>query len=364
LGDPMASHPADNTADILQAIDRLLEERGIRIVHAGVRSLKERVSSQPDPVLVPGPTNGEASLPSIPRDHFLAELEQIERSKTLPRARYYLDRLRRSIVEVKSRKINDINLNRWKEYKTILTDSLWLLDKRDGSGGHSSWYWGNFVPQIPHQLMLRYTKSGEWVLDAFAGSGTTLLEARRLDRNCIGFELQASVARKVRKGLRAIHSGNDTPTIGLEVGDSRTINVKQALRKYETNSVQLVILHPPYHNIIQFSKNRRDLSNTRTAEDFAAQFGKVVDNVTPALDPGRVLAVVIGDKYEKGEWKPLGFMVMSEVLKRNYKLKSIVVKNFEETTGKRSQKELWRFRALAGGFYLFKHEYIFIFQKG
>jgi len=360
----MASQTTDNTADILQAIERLLEERGIRIVHSGVRSLKDVISSLPESVLVLEPTNGDTTLPSISRDHLLTELEQIERARTLPRARYYLDRLRRSLVEVKTRKINDINLNRWKEYKTILTDSLWLLDRRDGSGGHSSWYWGNFVPQIPHQLMMRYTRSGEWVLDAFAGSGTTLLEARCLDRKCVGIELQASVARKVRQGLKRNHSGNDTPTIGLEVGDSRTINVKQVLRKYGTNSVQLVILHPPYHNIIRFSKNRRDLSNTRTVEDFAAQFGKVVDNVTPALDPGRVLAVVIGDKYEKGEWKPLGFMMMSEVLKRDYKLKSIVVKNFEDTTGKRSQKELWRFRALAGGFYLFKHEYIFIFQKG
>lgn len=54
---------------------------------------------------------------------------------------------------------------------------------------------------------------------------------------------------------------------------------------------------------------------------------------------------------------------MNEVLKRSYRLKSIVVKNFEGTAGKRSQKELWRFRALAGGFYVFKHEYIFVFQK-
>ncbi len=363
-GDQMASDSADNATDILQAIEQLLEQRGIRIVHSGVRSLKERVSSHPDPILVLEPANGDATHLTVSREHLLTELEQIERAKTLPRARYYLDRLRRSLVEVKRRKINDINLNRWKEYKTILTDSLWLLDRRDGSGGHSSWYWGNFVPQIPHQLMMRYTRSGEWVLDAFAGSGTTLLEARRLDRKCIGFELQASVVKKVREQLKRSHAGNDTPAIGLEVGDSRTINVKEALRKYGTSSVQLVILHPPYHNIIQFSKNRRDLSNTRTAEDFAAQFGKVVDNVSPALDSGRILAVVIGDKYEKGEWKPLGFMVMSEVLKRAYKLKSIVVKNFEDTTGKRSQKELWRFRALAGGFYLFKHEYIFIFQKG
>ncbi|HWX43270.1 MAG TPA: DNA methyltransferase, partial [Blastocatellia bacterium] len=46
-----------------------------------------------------------------------------------------------------------------------------------------------------------------------------------------------------------------------------------------------------------------------------------------------------------------------------YTLKSIIVKNFEETTGKRQQKELWRYRALVGGFYIFKHEYIFVFRK-
>lgn len=151
--------------------------------------------------------------------------------------------------------------------------------------------------------------------------------------------------------------------IALEVGDSRTFNVRQALHAHGASSAQLAILHPPYHNIIQFSKDRRDLSNARTPETFATQFGKVVDNITPVLDTGRMLAVIIGDKYEKGEWIPLGFMVMNEVLKRSYRLKSIVVKNFEGTAGKRSQKELWRFRALAGGFYVFKHEYIFVFQK-
>jgi hypothetical protein len=92
-------------------------------------------------------------------------------------------------------------------------------------------------------------------------------------------------------------------------------------------------------------------------------FGAVVDNTTPYLENGRYFALVVGDKYSKGEWVPLGFYCMQEVLKRGYLLKSIVVKNFEETRGKKNQKELWRYRALAGGFYVFKHEYIFIFQK-
>jgi hypothetical protein len=81
------------------------------------------------------------------------------------------------------------------------------------------------------------------------------------------------------------------------------------------------------------------------------------------LEKGRYFALVIGDKYSKGEWIPLGFLTMNEVLKRGFMLKSVIVKNFEETLGKRNQKELWRYRALVGGFYIFKHEYIFVFKK-
>jgi hypothetical protein len=81
------------------------------------------------------------------------------------------------------------------------------------------------------------------------------------------------------------------------------------------------------------------------------------------LDEGRYLAVVIGDKYSGREWIPLGFLSMQETLKHGFKLKSVIVKNFNQTKGKRNQEELWRYRALVGGFYVFKHEYVFLFQK-
>jgi hypothetical protein len=54
---------------------------------------------------------------------------------------------------------------------------------------------------------------------------------------------------------------------------------------------------------------------------------------------------------------------MQEIIKRGYKLKSTIVKNFDTTKGKMNQKELWRYKTLAGRFYIFKHEYIFLFQK-
>ena len=149
----------------------------------------------------------------------------------------------------------------------------------------------------------------------------------------------------------------------LVEGDSTKVNLKNELQKAGTKSVQFVFPHPPYWDIIKFSKKKNDLSNAKTVEEFLEMFGKVIDNTCSVLENGRYFAVVIGDKYSDGEWIPLGFYTMQEVMKRGYKLKSTIVKNFDTTKGKMNQKELWRYRALAGGFYIFKHEYIFLFQK-
>lgn len=305
--------------------------------------------------------NGDTMV--LKRDALVEELKQIEEAQTIERAKYYLDRLKKGISEIKTSKINDINLNRWKEYQEIITDSLWILEKRDTSGAHIGSYWGNFIPQIPNQLMLRYTKKEDWVIDPFVGSGTTLIECRRLGRNGIGVELNHEVAKEAKN---LIKKESNTHNVNTEIitGDSRRVNLKGALDKFGVKQAQLLIMHPPYHNIIKFSRSNDDLSNASTTEDFVKMFGEVLDNTTPYLEKGRYLGIVIGDKYFKGTWIPLGFHIMNEVLKREFSLKSIIVKNFEQTRGKRNQQELWRYRALVGGFYIFKHEYILLFKKG
>ena len=294
--------------------------------------------------------------------HLVNELDQIASSLTLERALYYVDRLIKGVSEVRTGAINDINLNRWKEYDAIQTDSLWLIDRRDGSGVHTADYWGNFVPQIPYQMMMRYTKKGEWVLDTFNGSGTTLIEGQRLGRNTIGIELQHRMVDHAKK-LVAAEPNTHEVMVDVVQGDSARIDYKALLAEYGQQSVQLVIMHPPYFDIIKFSDDTSDLSNAPSVENFLEMMGAIVDNAAQVLDKGRYLVVVIGDKYAKGEWIPLGFQTMSEVMKRGFSLKSLVVKNFEDTSGKRTQRELWRYRALVGGFYIFKHEYIFLFKK-
>ena len=292
----------------------------------------------------------------------LNELNQIINAQTIERTKYYISRLKKSLTEIKTSKINDLNLNRWKEYDDILTDSLWILDKRDNSGAHNAGYWGNFIPQIPNQFLRRYTKQGEYVLDAFLGSGTTLIECKRLGRNGVGIELLPEVVEMAKKNISCEENIFNVKTEVINA-DSTELNFKIELENRGIKSVQFLIMHPPYWNIIKFSNNEKDLSNAKSVEEFLNLFGKIVDNTYDVLDKDRYFAVVIGDKYSQGEWIPLAFYTMNEVLKRGYILKSTIIKNFEETKGKMNQKELWRYRALVGGFYIFKHEYIFLFKK-
>lgn len=349
--------------------ERFLDFLRETIAQSNLNKLKSRTLALKNSIARPkedseGITNidGDGDTISRRRDILISELDQVLEAKTFERAKYYLDRLEQSVHKIKTTKINDINLARWKEYDDIITDSLWVLDKRDNSGAHIASYWGNFIPQIPNQLMLRYTKKGDWVLDTFVGSGTTLIECRRLGRNGIGIELNAEVARQA-KGLIAKEPAKDSVKTDVVIGDARTIDIGSTLREQHIDKVQLLIMHPPYHDIIKFSKDDNDLSKAPDTRTFLKMLGEAVDNATPYLARGRYLALVIGDKYSKGEWIPLGFLGMEEILKRKYLLKSILIKNFEETRAKRNQKELWRYRALVGGFYIFKHEYIFLFKK-
>ena len=256
---------------------------------------------------------------------------------------------------------NDLDLSNWKDYNDIETDSLWIIEKRDNSGAHSGHYHGNFVPQIPYQLFSRYTKKGDWILDPFMGSGTSLIEAQRMERNSIGIELQHDIAKEAYN--RIITEKNDVVKTKIVAADSQTINMDKILKSEGIDKIQFAIMHPPYWDIIKFSENPRDLSNCASIDEFLDAFGRVVDNTINVLEKNRYCAVVIGDKYSNGQVIPLGFYCMDLMIKRGLLLKAILVKNFGETRGKSNKQGIWRYRALANDFYIFKHEYIFVFKK-
>jgi SAM-dependent methyltransferase len=260
---------------------------------------------------------------------------------------------------------SDLDLNRWREYEEIETDSLWLYPSRASGDGHKLDYHGNYIPQIATQLLTRYSKKDEIVLDLFLGSGTTAIEAARLGRRCIGVELKPELVEYVRGKIRPellderIHllQGNSASPETI----TQIVHTLQAMR---SDLAHLLILHPPYADIIKFSDRPNDLSNAPTTAAFLDSFEAVARHGYELLAPGRFAALVIGDKYAEGELVPLGFWCMERMNRVGFKTKAIIVKNIEgNEKGKGKSANLWRYRALAGGYYIFKHEYIIVFFK-
>lgn len=256
---------------------------------------------------------------------------------------------------------NDLILDKWRELE-IWTDSLWIIPERDKTGKHNGFYHGNFVPQIPNQLILRYTKRNEVVFDPFLGSGTTAYEAEKLNRNFIGIDIQKKLVDYVIKNIESKNY-----FLELITGDSTKSDtfekVKEVLKSHKKKNVQLAILHPPYADIIKFSGLKEDLSNTKSLKEFLEKFAKVLKNTIEILENNRYLAIIIGDKYSAGKWIPLGFYCMNEAQKLGLTLKSVVIKNIAGNRAKQNKEAIWRYRALTSDYYIFKHEYILIFKN-
>ena len=300
-------------------------------------------------------------LDSVTKVAVEREIRQILSSRTIERARYYARNLQNGLMGSPETEREAINLNLWKGYDHIITDSLWNFGARAREGQHKAWYWGNFVPQIPFQLISRYTGTGDWVLDPFCGSGTTLLEAMRLGRNSLGVELNPEVCLKTSE-LVSRAAGKEGARALLENHDSMDFDFAGFVEKESIPQFKLSILHPPYWDIIKFSDNPRDLSMARDIDDFTGKLARLAKGILPAMAGGSHLALVIGDVYRKGEVVPLGFRSMDALSSLGLKLRGIIVKDIQNTRAKRNSENLWRYRALKSGFYVFKHEYVFVFR--
>jgi len=266
---------------------------------------------------------------------------------------------------VKTTAYNDINLKKWRDYDHILTNTLWEFPTRLKENGHTNEYHGNFIPQIAQQVYERFTKEDDVVLDMFFGSGTSGIEAINMKRRCIGVELKEELVEQVSKKFTPKQLVTDVNIICADsASEIAKEKIEARLEVMGRDKAQLLILHPPYDDIIKFSDKKEDLSNCSSTEEFYALFEKVAKNGYDMLEKGRYAVLVIGDKYANSRCVPLGFGCMSVMEKLGFINKAIIVKDIQgNERAKGKTANLWRYRALAGGFYIFKHEYVMIFQK-
>lgn len=238
-------------------------------------------------------------------------------------------------------------------------------------------YRGNWAPQVARNLILKYSKSSETVLDAFLGSGTTLIECKLLGRHGIGVDVNYEALMlswdrlnfkyhpKIRSTLDDYIEGESTedkakewiePNIKLYHGDARNLD------EIEDESIDLIATHPPYASIISYTKKSRedvkgDLSKVTSINEFVEEMKKVANEFYRVLKPNKHCAILIGDTRRNKHYIPIAFRVMQAFLDVGFILREDIIKLQHHMVG----SIVWRMKK--NDFYLIAHEHLFVFRK-
>ena len=190
------------------------------------------------------------------------------------------------------------------------------------------------------RLIRFFSKSGETVLDPFAGVGSTLKAAALEGRRGIGIELNKKYADLSRQRLRT----ELDPAI-LHSSPQRVIraDARKALREIPENSVKLVVTSPPYWNILhkkdhkakqeriyagldtQYSQDAADLGNIADYSDFVRELTDTLALSRRCLVDGGHMCVIVGDFRHKSQYYMFHSDVARKMQKRGFTLKGLKI---------------------------------------
>lgn len=184
-------------------------------------------------------------------------------------------------------------------------------------------------------LLVRYTREKDLVVDPMCGSGTMLDVARDLGRKALGYDLAPT-----RKDIfRA-----DARKIPLEDGKA-----------------DFVFIDPPYSDHIEYSDDRRCIGKLSAHEpEYFKAMGDVIAECNRILKPKRCMALYVCDTFQKKKgFVPIGFRLF-EILCRYYRpldIISVVRHN------RKLKRHHWHSEAVKGNYFLRGFNYLFIMKK-
>ena len=231
------------------------------------------------------------------------------------------------------------------------TNTVWSFPDRGKWATHDAGYRGNFSPYVAKNIILRYSKEGDLVLDQFVGSGTTLIECKLNNRNAIGIDINPNAVEITKQKL--LFDCNHTPQIQIMQGNAVD------LKNIADNSIDLICTHPPYADIINYSENIDSDLSLLPIKPFLTQIETVAKECFRVLKKGKFCAAVMGDTRKNGNVQPLGFEVMQRFISAGFTQKEIIIKQQHncKATG------YWKTNSEKFNFLLLAHEYIFVFRK-
>lgn len=183
-------------------------------------------------------------------------------------------------------------------------------------------------------MLQRYTKENDLVVDPMAGSGTTIDVCEEEGRRVIGYDINPQHPKVTR---------NDARHIPLQ-----------------DNSVDMVFIDSPYGDNVKYSTEPEDIGRL-SAEDnkFYEALEQVAFEINRILKPGKVMGWLIGDQWVKKKFTPVGFRLYDILTKYFDTVDVICVARRNQSSNTR----VWHYRAQKFNFYLRGFKYLFIMRK-
>jgi len=225
--------------------------------------------------------------------------------------------------------------------------------RRGKRATHNSKYRGNWSPEVVRNLILRYSQEWDYLLDPMIWGWTTAIEAKLLNRNLLACDINP-VSLNLAESMMEFDSSHN-PKIQFKLNDTRDLSF------LKDNSIDFVLTHPPYADIIKYSEEKidGDISHIHDIDNFCDEIQKASKEYYRVLKPWKFCAILIWDTRRKKMYQPMAFKLMQRFLDVWFKLKEDIVKVQHncKATGFRVKK------SKESNFLLIMHEHLFVFQK-
>lgn len=196
-------------------------------------------------------------------------------------------------------------------------------------------YVGATPSYIIWNLLERYTKKGDLVVDPFCGSGTTLDVAKDTGRTARGFDVAPY-----------------RPDI--EKADARKLPLERA-------SVNFVFMDPPYGDHIQYSEDPACIGKLSAYDPrYYQAMHRAIREASRVLVPGGHLGLYVCDYFEKKKgFAPVGFQLFASIAD------CLSVVDIVSVVRHNKSLDMGNYRKAAedGNFFLRGFNYLFIAQK-
>jgi len=235
--------------------------------------------------------------------------------------------------------LNDLSGKEWVK----ATKSWFVINPKPRTKGQIN-HPAKYPEELVAHLLRFFTKEDSWVIDPFAGVGSTLIACKELGRNCVGIELNPEF---VEIGNQHLMKTKGRGITHLIVGDAFKAS-EHLIEKLgeEPPSFDFLMTSPPYWNMLRKSRGgndsvhkareeaglnlyysdfERDLGNISEYEEYIDSLGAIFDKLDSFLTSGAYLVVVVQNMRDiDGELKPIAWD-LAKRMSQTYSLKQEMI---------------------------------------